>query len=136
MVSTWIKVKIGGCGIKYTDGNGVERHALKTPEDGAFMCEIEQAKRLVDLGAAEYVDGDTEKAPESKKQTGHLATDQLEEMDYNALKKLAADMGVKPKGKTKADYVAAIAAAEIEADADGDTDDQDDLPDLGAADPE
>ena len=136
MVSTWIKVKAGGCGIEYTDGNGVRRHALKTPEDGAFLCEIEQAKRLVDLGAAEYVNGEAEKAPEPGKLTGHLDPEQLEEMDYNALKKLAADMGVKPGGKTKADYVAAIAAAEIEADADDVTDDPDDLPDLGAADPE
>lgn len=132
MVSTQIRVTCGGCGINYTDAHGTVRHALKTPEDGPFMCEIEQAKRLVKLGVAEYV-ADT-KAPEGDKQPGHLDAAQLEGMNYNELKKLAKDMGVKPEGNTKADYIAAIVAAEVEI---GDeTEGDDDLPPLNAADPE
>lgn len=133
MVSTKIKIKYGGCGIKYKDGNGVERHALKTPEDGPFLCEIEQAKRLVDLGVAEYV-GEPVQAPEKTGTTGHLDAADLETMGYNDLKKLAADMGVKPVGGTKREnYIAAIVAAEVEIDPDNE---DDELPDLNAADPE
>ena len=140
MVSTKIKIKYGGCGIKYKDGNGVERHALKTPEDGPFLCEIEQAKRLVDLGVAEYV-GEPVQAPENNtgdtekpRLTGHLDAADLETMDYNALKKLAADMGVEPVGgKKKEHYIAAIVAAEVEIDPENE---DDELPDLNAADPE
>lgn len=50
-----IRVTRGGCGICYTDANGVKRHALKTPENGAFECGDEQADRLVRLGVAAYV---------------------------------------------------------------------------------
>ena len=137
MVSTKIKIKYGGCGIKYTDDHGMERHACKTPEDGPFLCEIEQAKRLVGLGVAEFV-AEPEKAPEADKETltGHLAVEQLEAMEYNDLKKLAADMGVVPKGKKKEDFVKAIAAVEVTVDAEDAVEDPDDLPDLNAADPE
>lgn len=148
MVSTKIRVTRGGCGIKYTDGNGVARHALKTPEDGPFLCEIEQAKRLVGLGVAVYVNEPVQ-APENPTQqddedenkpdklVGHLDAADLEKMEYNALKKLAADMGVKPEGGTKkADYIAAIVAAEVEVDAEDDEDEDNELPNLNAADPE
>lgn len=139
MVKTIIKVTNGGCGIKYTDDKGVERHALKTPEDGPFECEIEQAKRLVNLKVAEFVPGVGVPINEEKAQdgelVGHLDAAQLEAMDYNKLKKLAADMGVEPTGKKKADYIAAIVAAEVEL-GDEDEDDGDELPDLDAADPE
>lgn len=137
MVKTTIKIKSGGCGVKYTDGNGVERYALKTPKDGAFLCEIEQAKRLVALGVAEYV-ADEKCDTETKEgvgvaETGHLDAEQLESMDFNDLKKLAKDMGVTPAGKKKADYIAALVAVEVEA---GEEVDGDELPDLDAADPE
>ena len=49
-----IRITRGGCGICYTDANGVKRHALKTPESGAFECSDEQADRLVRLGVAIY----------------------------------------------------------------------------------
>jgi hypothetical protein len=134
MVKTLIRVTRGGCGVKYADGNGVERYALKTPESGAFECEIEQAKHFVALGMAEYVaapaipvnnqDGD--------KFTGHLDAALLESMSYDDLKKLAADMGVEPEGKKKADYIKALLAVEVEA---GEEIDGDDLPDFDAADP-
>lgn len=138
MIMTVIKIKGGGCGIKYTDGNGVARYALKTPKDGAFECEVEQAKRLVALGVAEVVEpwtlgpnvvgeADGDKLP------GHLDAAQLESMDFNDLKKLAKDMGVTPDGKKKADYIAALVAVEVEP---GEEVDGDDLPDLNVVEPE
>ena len=132
-----IRVTRGGCGICYTDANGVKRHALKTPENGAFECGDEQADRLVRLGVAAYV-GSAEKpaqqADAEPEQTvkGHLSAEDLEGWDYNELKKLAADMGVEVKGKKKADYIAAITAEEVEASAE-----DDELPpDLDVVDPE
>lgn len=146
-----IRVTRGGCGISYEDEHGTKRHALKTPEDGPFMCEAGQAERLVRLGVAAYA---TTKKPETTEdggdqdpgetpdtQTGHLSAEDLEKWDFNDLRKLAADMGVKPEGKKKADYIAAIVAAEVtagddEAENDGEGAGDDELPDLGAADPE
>lgn len=138
-----IRVTRGGCGICYTDANGVKRHALKTPENGAFECGDEQADRLVRLGVAAYV-GSAEKPAqqadanldqtEEPEQTakGHLSAEDLEGWSYNELKKLAAEMGVEVKGNKKADYIAAIAAEEVEAGAE-----DDELPpDLDVADPE
>lgn len=152
-----IRVKHGGCGIKYTDANGTERHALKTAESGPFECDDAQADRLVRLGVAEYVgpqcqavdpatehtedpDEETDEATqEHEKVYGHLSAEDLETWDYNDLKKLAADMGVEPKGKKKADYIAAIVAVEVEIGPEEDpeeVEDPDELPELGAADPE
>lgn len=148
-----IRVTRGGCGISYNDEHGTKRHALKTPEDGPFMCDEAQAERLVRLGVAAYVTGRALETPqdpdadtdpdnqEPEKATGHLDAAELEGWDYNQLKKLAADMGVTPKGKKKADLIAAITAAEVtpgnDTDPDeGDGSEDDDLPELGAADPE
>lgn len=153
-----IKVKFGGCGIKYTDANGNERHALKTPESGPFECDDAQADRLVGLGVAEYVglqwrqvadpapqqeqqqEDAGEPSQEPEKATGHLDAAQLENMKIEQLKALAADMGVDVTGcKKKADYIAAIVAVEVELgdEVDPDEDDPDnELPDLNAADPE
>ena len=159
-----IKVKYGGCGIKYTDDHGAERHALKTPESGPFECDDAQAERLVSMGVAEYVgpvwrelapdeqqeepaqepaepaQDPEEPAQEPEKRMGHLSAEDLETWDYNELKKLAADMGVVPEGKKKADYIAAIVAVEVELGPEVDPDDVDDpdndLPVLSAADPE
>lgn len=156
-----IKVTRGGCGINYTDANGNTRHALKTAESGPFECDDAQADRLVRLGVAAYVgeakipapsmkdyaktqqegqDKDLEQSEEKdeifqepEKATGHLDAADLETWDYKDLKKLAADMGVKPNGQKKADYIEAIVAAEVEYDVE---DDGDELPELGAADPE
>lgn len=144
-----IRVTCGGCGIAYTDAHGVKRHALKMPEDGPFECDDAQADRLVRLGVAAYV---TAKAPEAQqepkenedqdpqepaKTTGHLDAAELEGWEYNQLKKLAADMGVTPKGKKKADLIAAITAVEVTPGNEVEPDDEDDNPpELGAADPE
>lgn len=138
-----IRVTCGGCGICYTDANGVKRHALKTPENGAFECGDEQADRLVRLGVAIYAgtagktaqqaDAEPEQSNEPEQTVkGHLSAEDLEGWDYNELKKLAADMGVEVKGKKKADYIAAITAEEVEASAE-----DDELPpDLDVVDPE
>lgn len=137
-----IRITRGGCGISYEDAHGVKRHALKTPGSAPFDCDDAQADRLVRLGVAAYADTEGKATPESSPvqepeadeagtSKSHLDAAELENWDYNQLKKLAADMGVEPKGKKKADYIAAIAAAEIEP---GDEDDE--LPELDAADPE
>lgn len=140
-----IKVKFGGCGIKYTDANGNARHALKTPEHGPFECDDAQADRLVGLGVAEYVAAEgvaladeQQGTGEGEKLTGHLDAAQLETMTNEQLKRLAADMGVDVTGcKKKADYIEAIVAVEVEVEAADIVDDPDnDLPELGAADPE
>lgn len=144
-----IRVTCGGCGIEYTDEHGNARHALKTADDGPFLCDAKQAERLVGLGVAAYVttkepdknDGDQDPGASPDGQTGHLSAEDLEKMDFNDLRKLAADMGLKPEGKKKADYIAAIVAVEVTAGND-DTEDgdegtgDDELPDPGVADPE
>lgn len=135
-----IRVTRGGCGICYTDSNGVNRHALKTPENGAFECSDEQADRLVRLGVAVYVEDVKQQDDTDTKQDGetestmkaHLDAEELENWDYNELKKLAAELGVEPAGKKKADYIAAIVAEEVEVS----VDDDELPPDLNVADPE
>lgn len=135
-----IRVNRGGCGICYTDSNGVKRHALKTPENGDFECSDEQADRLVRLGVAVYVEDVKQQDDTDTKQDGetestmktHLDAEELESWDYNELKKLAAEMGVEPAGKKKADYIAAIVAEEVEVS----VDDDELPPDLNVADPE
>lgn len=145
-----IKIIKGGCGIVYKDAHGTARHALRTPEHGPFECDDAQAARLVRLGVAEYVttqqaakepensSKEPEQTPgsEPEKTTGHLDRVQLESMDYNELKKLAAEIGAAPTGKKKADLIDAIAAVEVEPGDEVDPDDEDELPDLDAADPE
>lgn len=137
-----IRITRGGCGICYTDSNGVNRHALKTPENGAFECSDEQADRLVRLGVAIYAGSagnpaqQADNEPEQDKKTertmkGYLSAEDLENWDYNELKKLAAEMGVEPAGKKKADYIAAIVAEEVEVS----VDDDELPPDLNVADP-
>lgn len=146
MVMTVIKVTRGGCGIEYKDAHGNARHALKTPESGPFECDVEQAKRLIDLGVAELVppwtihEGDADQPSQKpEKATGHICAEQLETMTNEQLKALAADMGVDVTGcKKKADYIAAIVAVEVELgdEVEPDEDDGDELPELNAADPE
>lgn len=144
-----IRVTRGGCGISYNDEHGTKRHTLKTPEDGPFMCDEAQAERLVRLGVVAYV---TAKTPEAQQEpeetgdqdpqepaetTGHIDAAELESWDYNQLKKLAADMGVTPKGKKKADLIAAITAVEVTPGDEVEPDDEDNNPpELDAADPE
>ena len=142
-----IRVTRGGCGVIYTDRNGIKRHALKTPADKPFECDDAQAERLVKLGVAEYVNELWKKVADPEPETGNngegdesgapaerLTAEALEKWDYNDLKALAADMGVNPEGKKKGDYINAILAAQDESETD--EDDEDALPSLSAADPE
>lgn len=123
----------------------------KTPEDPAFLVEDQEAARLVALGVAAYVGeapaapeepapaseepeapeapAEESEEPETPAAPGYTA-EQLEGMDYNALKALAAERGVKPAGQKKTDYIAALMAADVE------VEDDDDMPELTAADPE
>jgi len=144
-----IRVTCGGCGIEYTDGNGNARYALKTAGDGPFLCSAGQAERLVSLGVAAYVDKEEpggaaqDKAgtdggqdPEENQdaRTGRLSAEDLWKWDYNDLRRLADDVGAKPEGRKKEDYIAAITAAEV---TEGGRDEEDDAPpELGPADPE
>lgn len=129
-----IKVICGGCGITYTDEHGAARHALKTAESGPFEYDDQKAARLVSLGVAEYVETGDKPEEKAEKPTGVVGTidpEFLKDMSLAELKELASEVGADTKGcKSKADYIAAIADVEVTAD------DDDDLPDLGAADPE
>lgn len=136
MASTFVKVKYGCCGIKHTNAKGLTIHETKTPADGAFELEIEQAKRLVKLGVAEFVEGTGAKTEPGDTKGAHFDAEQLESMDFNDLKKLAKDMGVTPEGKKKADYIEALLAAEIEPGEETDDDGDDEPPAPGAVDPE
>ena len=152
----YIKVKQGGVGVKYIDAHGNERHALKTPESGPFECDDAQAARFVELGAAEYVGAqeapmaqvneqqdEGQQSDEQQEETGepsqepekvahHLDAEQLKNMTVAQLKTLAEDMGADISGcKKKDDYIAAIVAVDVYID-----DEDDELPDLSAADPE
>lgn len=136
-----IKVTRGACGIKYAGENGSTRYKTVTAAVGCVECDDALAARLVRLGVAKYQTspaGNTGEAPapagqEPEKITGHLDADQLATMTNEQLKNLAGDLGVDVSGcKKKADLIAAIVAVEVEADAEGD----DELPELGAADPE
>lgn len=145
-----IKITRGGCGITSKDASGNTRHTLKTEEHPPFECDDAQADRLVRLGVAKYVGAadaaepdaqqekpDAQAAQKPEKVTVHLDAADLETWDYNDLKRLAADMGVKPAGQKKADYIAAIVAEEVEVDMDEpDELDDDEMPVLSTADPE
>lgn len=140
-----IRVTCGGCGIEYTDEHGNVRYVLKTEEDGPFSCDEAQAERLISMDVATYAtekkweerkDGeyqDSGKTPDAK--TGHLSAEELEKWDMKDLRELAADIGVKPEGKKKADYIDAIISVEVVVDEIEDKGD-DEIPNLGAVDPE
>lgn len=150
-----IKITSGGCGITSKDASGHTRHTLKTAEHPPFECDDEQADRLVRLGVAKYVGAVKAAEPEAQQgeqaaptqeteeTAGTLSAAELEKMDYNDLKKLAAEKGVKPDGQKKADYIAAILAAEAaepeaqqEEEDEYEEEDDDEMPDLSTADPE
>jgi hypothetical protein len=128
-----IKVTVGTVGIFENN-----RMMTKTKKDPPFKLSDEKEKHLVDRGVAKYVNLDENPAkdpvedPEEEPEedpTAHLDAAELEGWDYSELKKLAAEMGIEPKGRKKSDYVEALAAAEII------PGDEDDMPTLEAADP-
>lgn len=111
-----IKVVRGGCGIRYKEASGRFRYTHKTSQDEPFECEDAQAERLVSLGMAEYagtpgpnLQGTDPSSKEGVQDTCFEQKD-LEAMDYNELRKLAAELGVETDGKKKLDYVEAIIA--------------------------
>lgn len=126
-----IKVTAGTVGF-YDAKNGI--FVKKSTNDKPFECDDATAAHFVSQGVAEYMTAEGTQTPE--KVSGNLDAEQLEKMDYNALKALAADMGIKPKGNKKSDYIAALVSVEVEADAEDVAEDPDDLPELDAADPE
>ena len=133
-----IEVKQGGCGVKYKDEHGNERHALKTAESGPFECDDEQAARLVSLGVAVYVEvpaaEKSEATQENEEATGHLDEEQLKTMTNAQLANLAGELGIDVRAcKKKADFIAAIQAYAVSI---PDGDDGDELPVLSVADPE
>lgn len=145
-----IRVTRGGCGVDYKDGNGVTRHALKTPENGPFECDDAQAERLVNLGVAAYASEPQperpavnnqppenpaagEQVPPDENVSGHLDAAQLETMTNKQLEELGAEIGADITGcKKKADYIAAIMAVQVEAA----PEDDEAPPAPGVADPE
>lgn len=110
--------------------------------DPAISVEDDEAKRLVEIGVAAYVDKETpveavatglscdsdscpiDNSPDSEggengdsdpgEITGNLDPDALKDWKMDDLKKLAADMGIETTGiKKKDDLIAAIVAVEV-----------------------
>lgn len=120
------------------------KNGMKRASDGPFSLSPAEEERLVRRGVAAYVpeepvspvatlhvgDDDNEKGvntddentaadgqetPDSESgEKVYLDREQLAAMDYNELKKLAADMGAKPASQKKEDLIAAIAAIPVE----------------------
>ena len=88
--------------------------------DGAFQIDDEaKAARLVQLGVAEYADGDkvktssngdTENNSNGNDENNGNETD-IDSMSYNELKEKATELGIVYPGKKKADLIAEIKAA-------------------------
>lgn len=112
-----IRVIRGGCGIRYTDAYGTQRHALKTRESGAFECEDDQAKRLISMGVAQLAgkNGIPEEEEAMEESKAHLSKKDLSSMSIEQLRLLAADMGVDGSGRRKkAELVSAITAQAVQ----------------------
>lgn len=156
-----IRVTCGGCGIEYTDEHGNARHTLKTAESGPFMCDAEQADRLVRLGVAAYVttkeldkkeegsDQDPGEIPDT--QTGYLSAEDLENtkirvtrgilsredlanMSKEDLSKLAEKFGIKKTGSKK-DLVEQLSQCVVGYE-DEEIMDEEEVPDLNAEEPD
>lgn len=94
-------------GLSYT---GVVEATKKKPD--VFTEDKAIADKAVASGYFKLVGEET--PVQHTPQTAHLDKGQLEEMKYDDLKKLAADMGIDTAGlKKKADLVEAIAAEEV-----------------------
>lgn len=104
----------------YLDENGMVKP--KTEKDAPFELTREQEERLVGLGVAVYVEGETSEGIPTDEPTqgveeeelAHLDPDQLEELTNAKLKELAEDMGLETsKLRTKAQLIEAITAADV-----------------------
>lgn len=90
--------------------SGIVSATKKNPD--VFVEDKATADAAVATGYFVHV----EERPSTAPITGHLDKGQLYGMKLADLKKLAEDMGIDTKGlKSKADFVAAIAAEEVEA---------------------
>lgn len=90
--------------------SGIVSATKKNPD--VFVEDKATADAAVATGYFVHV----EERPSTAPITGHLDKGQLDGMKLADLKKLAEDMGINTKGlKSKADFVAAIAAEEVEA---------------------
>lgn len=90
--------------------SGIVSATKKNPD--VFVEDKATADAAVATGYFVHV----EERPSTAPITGHLDKGQLDSMKLADLKKLAEDMGIDTKGiKSKADFVAAIAAEEVEA---------------------
>lgn len=97
--------------IKALSYCGVVTATKKNPD--VFTEDKATADAAVATGYFKLMEDNGAAAPASE-QTAHLSKAQLEEMKFDDLKSLAADMGVDTTGfKKKADYVEAIAAVEV-----------------------
>ena len=109
-----IKITIGIYG--YRNKNGILEP--KNTESPAFSLTEDQEERLVKRGVAVYVDSEKEEVAQAQQET---LEEQLENMNFNDLKKLAKEKGIE-QGK-KEEMIAAILELEQE---------DDDAPDLDA----
>lgn len=95
--------------------SGIVKATKESPD--LFINDKATAEKAVATGYFELIgEGGEEGSPEHTGQptTGHLDRAQIEGMDYNDLKKLAADLGVDTKiVKKKADIIEAVLAIEV-----------------------
>lgn len=106
--------------IKALSYCGVVKATQKSPD--VFTEDKATADAAVATGYFKLMEDNVAAAP-APEQTAHLDKAQLEEMKFDDLKALAADMGVDTTGfKKKADYAEAIAAVEVTPDPETDED--------------
>ena len=131
-----IRIIKGIFGYKDAKGNVIP----KTSKDEPFSLTAEQEARLVKRGVAAYV-GDEDKKDENGQggsaipPEGHIDKEQLEEMDYNDLKRLAKEMDL-PTAGTKKELAERIAEAKLQTDDAENESDEEKPPVLTPADPE
>lgn len=99
--------------IKALSYTGLVSATQKNPD--TFTEDKAIADDAVASGYFTLIEGEAEEAQKQQETKYHLDKTQLDEMKFDDLKKLAADMGIDIIGiKKKADLVDAIAAAEVE----------------------
>lgn len=124
-----IRIISGTVGIKYTDEYGNERFAVKNASNGPFEVSKELARRFVDeRKVAEYVrksDGNYNDSEEDENLTSKPNSE---------LREIAEKLGGDTRNcKNKAQLIELIESLRSES---GEDYDEDELPDLSAADPE
>lgn len=96
--------------IKALSYTGIVKATRKNPD--IFVEDKATADAAVATGYFKLVEGVSD--GEAETQTAHLDREQLEEMKFDDLKRMATDMGIDIKGlKSKNDIVEAIVAVEV-----------------------